>query len=173
MREVDVIVSLSDYGIAKELFSTQLFELGVFQRYLSLRNNRALKYFIDVGANLGTHTLYALQEAGFERALAIEPDPRNLPLLRANLALNGVEGRARFSRFAVAAGQGWTELYQSAINWGDNRISSMEGEGWTCTRVPRRRSTRSSRTAVSTRGLTIWIDVQGESTACSRARPRR
>ena len=157
-----VIVSLSDYGIAKELFSTQLFELGVFQRYLSLRNNRALKYFIDVGANLGTHTLYALQEAGFERALAIEPDPRNLPLLRANLALNGVEGRGTVLPFAVAVGQGWTELYQSAINWGDNRISSMESEGWTCTRVPTTTLDQVLKdSGFDPAALTIWIDVQG------------
>ena len=157
-----VIASLSDYGIAKELFATQAFELGAFQRYLSSRDNRAFKYFIDVGANLGTHTLYALREAGFERALAIEPDPRNLPLLRANLALNGVDGRGTVLPFAVAASQGWIELFQSEINWGDNRTSPTEGEGWARTRVPTTSLDQVLKdSGFDPVGLTIWIDVQG------------
>lgn len=157
-----VIASLSDYGIAKEMFSTREFTLGVFQKYLSLRNKRALKYFIDVGANLGTHTLYALRDADFKQALAIEPDPRNLPLLRANLALNGVDGRATVLPFAVAAGQGSTELYQSTNNWGDNRTFPVDDEGWTSVKV----ATTSLDQVVKDSGfdplaLTIWIDVQG------------
>jgi FkbM family methyltransferase len=44
--------------------------------------------FVDVGAHIGTTTVSALAHQGFERAVAIEPDPDNLRLLRANLALN-------------------------------------------------------------------------------------
>lgn len=157
-----VIASLGDYGVAKELFANQEFELGIFQKYLTLRGNRALTYFIDVGANLGTHTLYALQEAGFQQAIAIEPDPRNLPLLRANLALNGVDGRASVLPFAVAAGQGWVEFYQSAINWGDNRTSPVDEEGWTSLKVATKSLDRIVQDAgFDPAGLTIWIDVQG------------
>ena len=147
-----VIGSLSDFGIAKELWSTQEFELGAFQAYLSLRGGRRLAYFIDVGANLGTHTLYALREANFAKALAIEPDPRSLPLLRANLALNGVDGRATVLPLAVSSGQGSTVLYQSTINWGDNRTFRVDGcKGWTNSEVPTTSPIRFSRTADSTR----------------------
>ena len=167
-----IIASLTAHGIAKELFSNQEFELAIFQKYLSLRGDRARKYFIDVGANLGTHTLCALREAGFERALAIEPDPRTLPLLRANLALNGVDGRATVLPFAVAQGQGWIELYQSPIDWGDNRTSPVGGEGRTVSKV----ATTSLDQVLKDSGfspddLTIWIDVQGGEYAAFQGAP--
>ncbi len=46
---------------------------------------------IDVGAHIGTTTIKAIREHGFSRAITIEPDPDNLRLLRANLALNSLQ----------------------------------------------------------------------------------
>lgn len=48
--------------------------------------------FLDVGANIGQTTLAALR-AGFGSVLAFEPVVETFQLLRANLALNGVEDR--------------------------------------------------------------------------------
>jgi FkbM family methyltransferase len=48
---------------------------------------------VDVGAHIGTTTITALALHGFARALAIEPDPENIKLLRANIALNGLDER--------------------------------------------------------------------------------
>jgi FkbM family methyltransferase len=45
---------------------------------------------VDVGAHIGTTTVPALTRHGFARAVAIEPDPDNVRLLRANIALNGL-----------------------------------------------------------------------------------
>ena len=55
---------------------------------------------VDVGAHIGTTTIPALTHHGFVRAVAIEPDPVHLPLLRANVALNGLEERVT----VIAAG---------------------------------------------------------------------
>jgi FkbM family methyltransferase len=46
-----------------------------------------------VGAHVGTTSIAALTNHGFARAVAIEPDPDHLPLLRANAALNGLDDR--------------------------------------------------------------------------------
>lgn len=46
--------------------------------------------FVDVGAHIGTSVIPALTRHGFARAIAIEPDPGNVRILRANLALNGL-----------------------------------------------------------------------------------
>ena len=43
--------------------------------------------FVDVGANNGTHTVYAMRSGRFVRALSIEPEPENFRLLRLNLRL--------------------------------------------------------------------------------------
>jgi FkbM family methyltransferase len=48
---------------------------------------------VEVGAHIGTTTIPALTRHGFARAVAIEPDPDNLRLLRANVALNGLHDR--------------------------------------------------------------------------------
>jgi FkbM family methyltransferase len=49
--------------------------------------------FVDVGAHIGTTSLTAVATHGFARAVAIEPDPAHLPLLRANVALNQLGDR--------------------------------------------------------------------------------
>jgi FkbM family methyltransferase len=57
---------------------------------------------VDVGAHVGTSTIFALVHQGFGRAVAIEPDPDHLPLLRANLALNRVDERVTVVGAAIA-----------------------------------------------------------------------
>ena len=59
-----------------------------------------LQTFVDVGAHIGTTTISALAQHGFSHAVAIEPDPGNVRLLRANAALNGLHERISI----VAAG---------------------------------------------------------------------
>ena len=46
--------------------------------------------FLDIGANLGNHTV--LLAPGFDTVAAFEPNPSTLQRLRVNLALNGLEG---------------------------------------------------------------------------------
>jgi FkbM family methyltransferase len=48
---------------------------------------------VDVGAHIGTTSIMALIEHGFSEAVAIEPDPDNVRLLRASAALNEVGER--------------------------------------------------------------------------------
>ncbi len=48
--------------------------------------------FLDIGANVGNHTLYAAKFLHARRVVCIEPNPEAIALLRANVALNGVEG---------------------------------------------------------------------------------
>jgi FkbM family methyltransferase len=47
--------------------------------------------FVDVGAHIGTTAIPAVAHEGFGRAVAIEADPDHLHLLRANVALNGLD----------------------------------------------------------------------------------
>jgi FkbM family methyltransferase len=56
---------------------------------------------IDVGANVGTTTISALREHGFERAVACEPEGRNVRLLELNLVANGLRERVKVCPVAV------------------------------------------------------------------------
>jgi FkbM family methyltransferase len=62
--------------------------------------------FVDVGAHIGTSLIPALTQHGFARGVAIEPDPGNLVVLRANLALNGLEANVAVVPAAVSAAPG-------------------------------------------------------------------
>jgi FkbM family methyltransferase len=72
--------------------------------------------FVDVGANIGTTTLPALRY--FERALAVEAEPRNASLLRANVVLNALEDRVVVREAACSSHEGEVELLLSAKHGG-------------------------------------------------------
>ena len=61
--------------------------------------------FIDVGANVGTYTVFVGKLVGpGSRILAIEPQPEALERLRENLALNEID--AQIAPFAVGDTEG-------------------------------------------------------------------
>ncbi|MDD5350539.1 MAG: hypothetical protein PHQ12_10045 [Chthoniobacteraceae bacterium] len=51
------------------------------------------KYFLEIGANIGTTLIPILHERGFSGAVAIEADPSAFRLLRANVAANAMADR--------------------------------------------------------------------------------
>jgi FkbM family methyltransferase len=88
--------------------------------------------FVDVGAHIGTSTVSALAHHGFERAVAIEPDPDNVRLLRANLALNGLDERATVVPAAVSSAPGTASFARrdpetGPAYWTKGRISDDAG----------------------------------------------
>jgi FkbM family methyltransferase len=58
--------------------------------------------FVDIGANIGTSTVSALVSHRFAWGVACEPEDENYRLLRANVALNGLESHVRTLRVAVS-----------------------------------------------------------------------
>src|SRR5271165_7420092 len=59
--------------------------------------------FVDVGAHIGTHTIYALRTGSFARAVAFEPEPRNARLLAMNIEANGFSEAVLVVRKAAGA----------------------------------------------------------------------
>ncbi|MGX5846874.1 FkbM family methyltransferase [Mesorhizobium sp. PL10] len=59
-------------------------ELGIIGNYF----NGGV--FLDVGANVGNHTLYAALFLGASKVVAVEPNPAAQRILRLNIALNGL-----------------------------------------------------------------------------------
>lgn len=77
---------------------------------------------IEVGANIGTETVSLLKRHDVERVVAFEPDAENARILRANLALNGLQDRAEVHEMALSDADSTLLLECSADNWGDHRI---------------------------------------------------
>lgn len=57
---------------------------------------------LDIGAHIGTTSIMALREHGFSKAVAIEPDPDNVLMLRASAVLNGVDDRIQVITAALS-----------------------------------------------------------------------
>jgi len=121
--------------------------------------------FLDVGANIGTHSIFALKY-GFETAVCIEPDEENFRLLRVNQILSGVDQFCTNVQVAASDRNAKGMLSISPDNLGDHRVVAREADD------ADRRATKdiSLRTldvllanlnvSVSSIGL-CWIDTQG------------
>jgi FkbM family methyltransferase len=79
--------------------------------------------FLNVGANVGYHTLLGSKLVGPEGSVvALEPDPVNFAFLKMNLAVHDARN---VTPLAVAAGSraGRMQLHRSRDNSGDNRLT--------------------------------------------------
>jgi FkbM family methyltransferase len=113
------IVSTSDEAPGARFFeSRSRSEFRVLRRASDRIDARGV--FVDVGANIGTTTLPAL--GYFERAIALEPVPANAALLRANVALNGLDGRVTGCEAACSSSRGEVTLRLSPTKSGGHEV---------------------------------------------------
>lgn len=83
--------------------------------------------FLDIGANIGYHTLRAARIVGAAgHVISVEPARDNLHLLQKNIAENGL---SNVTVLPVAAGRaaGRLSLYEDEENKGDHRSYAIEG----------------------------------------------
>src|SRR2546422_323199 len=73
-------------------------------------------------------TVAALHANGFERAVALEPEPRNLRLLSINLAANGLSERVQTLPVAISSAPGKGRLVVAEKRFGVHEIAER-GEG--------------------------------------------
>lgn len=92
----DHIVAFSPSGtIGRALFVRGEWQRADVELALELlQNHDSLaqgKTALDIGANIGTQTIYMMMSGCFSNAVAVEPEPRNFKILNLNLALNDFE----------------------------------------------------------------------------------
>jgi FkbM family methyltransferase len=164
----------NDMVIGKSLRDTGSFQEEDIEKAILLLEKNNLKVgrntFLDVGSNIGTHTVHALRH-GFRKALCIEADPDNFRLLKINQIMNDIDSRCFNICAAASNDSGEVEMELSPTNYGDHRIvikqkhtKSAHAENfWNRKRI--RRETldemiRSADIAVSEISF-AWIDTQG------------
>lgn len=119
--------------------------------------------FLDVGAHIGTTAITAVRRFGFESALAFEPELSNFRLLRANLEMNGLDGRIHAMNVAVSNRVGTAELKLRPSMGSKQRLVEGDEPGVTTVTVPL--TTLDSLVAEGTLdpakvGL-LWLDIEG------------
>ncbi len=78
--------------------------------------------FIDVGANIGTQTIYALRSGHFTRAIAIEVDPHNFAILARNVAVNALADTVHLQQAAASDREGTLRLSHHDKNYGAHSV---------------------------------------------------
>lgn len=124
------IVSTHDPGVGRKVFVTNTRgDVGVVAEALRMLGDLGVDLppepvFVDVGANIGTTTVVALRRHGFSRAVAIEPSPETLRVLRMNVVANQLEERVQILPVAASDQPGEVTLDVSKPSWGRHRIMS-------------------------------------------------
>ncbi len=114
--------------------------------------------FLDIGANIGYHTLVGAERVGPSGCVvAIEPGRGNLPLLRRNITRNGFT-QVRVLPVAAGDSSGTILLFESPDNMGDHRTYEVEGRQGYEVEVVR---LSDSLTAMGLQPSVVKIDVQG------------
>jgi FkbM family methyltransferase len=120
--------------------------------------------FVDIGAHIGTHTIYALRTGRFQRAVAFEPEPRNARLLAMNLEENGLAEVVTVVRKAAGAATGAGVLHLHPRNTGAHAIDvppSVDGQASLSVPIVRVEDELAALgVAPSEIGL-VWVDVEG------------
>ncbi|ACS87776.1 FkbM family methyltransferase [Musicola paradisiaca] len=156
----------------KEPFMTlHLLEHGEWETPVRRELQRLLSpgsTFIDVGANIGLHTLYAttlIGESG--RIIALEPHPVTRALFRENLEINGLLDRVTISPLAISNEDNSTVLFEYFVEhpaMSGLRISKEILEKFNGTIERTEVNTITIDTLVSQHGVApdlIKIDVEG------------
>lgn len=165
-------VSTSDKGRGRLLFTKKtLKEWRPLSRALAhldalgLGQHSRERVFIDVGANIGTPCIPAVRQHGFRRALALEPEPENFRLLRANVAINLLEDRIESHRVAASRTGGTVQLVLRPGKSGHHSVQppkpgqpSLEVEAVALDHLLRQLTL-----APEDIGL-LWVDVEGHET---------
>lgn len=126
------------------------------------------KVLLEIGANIGTHTVYFALTGMFSRIVAVEPDPRNFELLEENVTQNGFGGFV--SRVACAASdtEGEMAFYLHPDNHGKSSPNPRHADDRRIV-VPARpvpAILAEAGVADEDVGL-IWMDIEGyEPVAC-------
>ncbi len=120
--------------------------------------------FVDVGAHIGTHTIYALRTGRFARAIAFEPAPRNVRLLAMNLEVNGLTQAAVVVPKAAGAAPGTAVLHLHPRNTGAHAIGtppSVDGRDRLDVPIVRVEDELNALGVAPDRIGLIWVDVEG------------
>ena len=78
------LINHGDWGEIQDIASVLDFLKSKYSR--DIEKN----LFIDIGANIGKHTIAALNKYGFKRGLSFEPSKANFNILRTNVSLNNL-----------------------------------------------------------------------------------
>jgi FkbM family methyltransferase len=124
-----LFVDPSDRAIGDAVIWRGAYQCDEFNRVLGLLITAGRlppkKVFLELGANIGTHTVYAMQSGHFARAVVFEPEPHNARLLTMNIDINALADRVIVVEKAAGAAPGRAVMHLHPRNKGAHAIGFM------------------------------------------------
>jgi FkbM family methyltransferase len=166
-------VYVDDMVIGKSLMENGSFQEHKIRdvvRFLEDHYSLNFDLFIDVGANIGTHSIFALKENLFKRVVAFEPDTNNTKLLQKNFGINRLSSLLELYCMALSDRPGDLQLELSDYNFGDHRVRvnnpdsvSVGDETKRLTKeiIATSLDEMSSKSDLNWSNGLIWMDTQG------------
>ncbi|MEK6238728.1 MAG: FkbM family methyltransferase, partial [Planctomycetales bacterium] len=129
---------------------------------------------VDIGANNGVISIGLLLDGEFDKAITVEPDPKNFAYLRRNIYNNQLQEKFFCFNQAASDEAGVLDFELSDRNYGDHRVRSKNAPG----NIPDRMD-ESTRPVIQVQASTVdqlinsaaeaftkdvaiaWVDVQG------------
>lgn len=128
VRGKQMRIDLRDYPIGQTLYLDGNYEpeLQRLMQHMNLSGSVCL----DVGANIGLHTLTMSELVGAAgQVFAFEPETHNFQLLEQNLRRNGITNVV-LQQCAVSDQEGTCQIGLSPVNYGDHRVSTSAPADW-------------------------------------------
>ena len=120
------VVDPRDHMIAFSLLSGKPWQRHELERAIAIAQAANTLtpggWLIDIGANIGTQTIYAMLGGKFRGVVAIEPEPGNARILRRNVDLNGFADRVHVVEAAASGASGTAGLMRDKDNHGAHTI---------------------------------------------------
>ena len=150
----------------RDLTGRHIAKYGVYEPHLTqwMSNHLASSpggIFVDVGANVGWHSLHAAQYDSVETAIAFEPDAFNAWLLDRNLTLNGID-KVIINNCAVGKECGVIRLHRyKSSNYGRHSVLTDYGYGSRIVPITDLDTALSALGYSNSRIVILKIDVEG------------
>jgi FkbM family methyltransferase len=153
-----------DNGVGRGLLKHGAWQRDDFDTALALiaqHRGRPGGVFVDVGANIGTHSIYAALSGRFDRVIAIEPEPRNAALIRDNVSMNDLPVRFDIVRKAVgeAPSAAWLKVHPA--DGGMHAVVRQPGAGTIGVEQDTLPNILASLGVAAEEVGFIWMDVEG------------
>ena len=157
----------TDFTIGAALIergSWQYDELDHYLEYVSGKAQGKRVYFFDIGANIGTQTVYAARSGLFSRVFAIEAMPSNFELLESNVVLNDCASNTTCFNKALGSEDTRRTFLFNPLNPGGSRQEdgSVHSEEIVVDVI---KTSNFVRSLLESEGapdiLAFWIDVEG------------
>ena len=121
-----LFVDPSDRAISDAVIWRGAYQRDEFDRVLALLITAGRlppkRVFLELGANIGTHTVYAMRSGHFARAVVFEPEPHNARLLTMNIDINALADRVVVVEKAAGAAAGRAVMHLHPRNEGAHSI---------------------------------------------------